>query len=395
MRILILDWNSYGNIEPAMKRRGHEVYKCIIDTHASGIKQNEQRDMVSNKISEVFGTQADVTGYVFSYNYYPWVSEICNQAQVYYVSWIYDSPYLDLYSYTVPNSYNRIFVFDYGVYSEFEAAGIETVYYLPLGIEPKTKENLISNSGGLYTSDVSFVGSLYNEPKHRLYDKFSALPQYDKGYLDAIIMAQKNIYGENLIESLLSDEIIAQMEKCYPTDPNPTSAMTPRQIYSQYVLYRQVTSLERMEVLNLLAAYFEKDKKLKLDLYTHEESLKIPNWNIHGPVDYYTQMPQIFAESKINLNITLRSIRTGIPLRALDIMAAGGFLLTNYQAEMAEYFVPGEDFDFYEDMNDLLYKVNYYLSNDEERMRIAASGQKKVIEEHNLDLRLDAIEKTL
>ena len=38
----------------------------------------------------------------------------------------------------------------------------------------------------------------------------------------------------------------------------------------------------------------------------------------------------MFANSKVNLNITLRNIKTGIPLRALDIMGAGGFLLTNY-----------------------------------------------------------------
>lgn len=41
----------------------------------------------------------------------------------------------------------------------------------------------------------------------------------------------------------------------------------------------------------------------------------IDNLKVHGPVDYYKQMPYIFKLSDINLNISLKSIRTGIPLR--------------------------------------------------------------------------------
>lgn len=52
-----------------------------------------------------------------------------------------------------------------------------------------------------------------------------------------------------------------------------------------------------------------------------------------GAVDYYEVMPHVFKQSKINLNITLRSIQSGMPLRAWDIMGAGGFLLSNYQAD--------------------------------------------------------------
>lgn len=62
-----------------------------------------------------------------------------------------------------------------------------------------------------------------------------------------------------------------------------------------------------------------------------------------GYIDYMKEMPVMFANSKVNLNITLRNIRTGIPLRALDIMGAGGFLLTNYCYELSEYMNDGDD----------------------------------------------------
>lgn len=388
MKVLIIDWNSYGNMEPVYVRRGAQVSKCTIDTHAVGDARLLQEKDVENRIVEFD------PDYVFSYNYFPFVSEICQKNSVPYVSWIYDSPFMDLYSYTVINSVNHIYVFDYAVFAEFERAGIKTVKYLPLGVDIGAVDTLIGTADSEvkanYAADISFVGSLYTEPKHRLYDKFNSLPDYTKGYIDALILAQKNIYGENIFESFLTEEIISELEKCYPTDPNPTTAMTPAQIYSQFVLCRQVTGIERKEILELLGSLNAKKK-----LYTQDASVDIAGWEVNGPVDYYTRMPIVFSGSKINLNITLRSIQTGIPLRAMDIMAAGGFLLTNYQAEFCEYFTAGEDFVFYEDYEDLKAKVKYYLEHEEERKRIALNGHSKVRKEHNIDLRIDIIEAAL
>ena len=93
-------------------------------------------------------------------------------------------------------------------------------------------------------------------------------------------------------------------------------------------------------------------------------------------------MPLVFKRSKINLNITLRGIRSGVPLRAFDIMGAGGFLLSNFQADYLDMFVPGEDFVYYESKEDLLQKIDYYLTHEEERAAIARNGHDKVAAAH-------------
>lgn len=64
----------------------------------------------------------------------------------------------------------------------------------------------------------------------------------------------------------------------------------------------------------------------------------------------------------------------------INILGAHGFLLSNYQPELAEYFIPGEDFVYFESEGDLMEKAAYYLAHDEERIRIAGSGWKKVQE---------------
>ena len=59
---------------------------------------------------------------------------------------------------------------------------------------------------------------------------------------------------------------------------------------------------------------------------------------VHGGVDTLKEMPKVFRQSKINLNLSTRSIKTGIPQRVWDILGAGGFLITNYQNELNKYF---------------------------------------------------------
>lgn len=394
MKVLIIQWNSYGNPEPFYKRRGDEVLSVPVDTHADGTKQENQSKIVTQSISEF------KPDYVFSYNYFSWVSDVCQKEQVKYVSWVYDSPYMDIYHYSVINPVNYVFVFDYGTYEEFFNEGITTVHYLPLAVD-EVRLGCLSEAvfageviDKKYSADISFVGSLYNEPKHRLYDRFDSISPYAKGYLDALISSQKLIHGMNFLEELLSDDVEAQMQKAYHCDPNSLHAMSPKKLYSQFVLSRQVTAVERKEIMELLGKY-GCEKGLNLKLFTTDRHINIPGWLNQGEVDYYNEMPYVFRNSKINLNVTLRSILTGIPLRAFDIMGMGGFLLTNYQSEFDEYFVNGEDYVYYENYEDLVHKAEYYLTHEKERKEIAQNGQRKVYEHHTLGKRIAEVERCL
>ena len=135
--------------------------------------------------------------------------------------------------------------------------------------------------------------------------------------------------------------------------------------------------------------------KYSVALYTRDRQFSAAGIDSRGDVDYYKEMPYVFKCSKINLNFTLRSIYRGIPLRAFDIMGAGGFLLSNYQADLCEHFVPGDDFVFYESDEDLLNKLDWYLEHDEERQRIARNGHDKVSKLHTWDIRMQQILNTI
>ena len=125
-------------------------------------------------------------------------------------------------------------------------------------------------------------------------------------------------------------------------------------------------------MLNTLA------QKFRVDLYTKSPTDFLQNVNAHTGVDYYTIMNKIFYLSKINLNVTLPSIETGVPQRILDIMGCGGFVLTNYQKELEDLFVIGKEIEVYHNLDELIEKCNYYLTHEKERLTIAMNGYKKV-----------------
>ena len=168
-------------------------------------------------------------------------------------------------------------------------------------------------------------------------------------------------------------------------NPGYDSVVTHEYLYSNYVVNRKITSLERTEILSMIG------EKYGVDVYTKEKSFSPKGVINHGETDYYCGMPYVFKCSDINLNITLRSIQRGIPLRAMDILGCGGFLLTNYQEDMLSFFTPGEDFVYYESRSDLMDKIDYYLSHEQERISIAKNGRSRVLADHTYEHRLREI----
>jgi spore maturation protein CgeB len=102
-------------------------------------------------------------------------------------------------------------------------------------------------------------------------------------------------------------------------------------------------------------------------------------------------MEKVFKGSRINLNLTLRNIRSGIPLRVWDILGCGGFCLTNFQAEFLDLFQNGRELVWFESLYDLQRKADYYLSHEDERLEVAARGLECARRLHGYDARTGKI----
>lgn len=323
--------------------------------------------------------------FVFSINFYPFISEVCNIFQIRYICWTVDSPVMELYSYSIQNPWNRIFLFDAAQYREFHPYNPDCIFHLPLATNSKRWNSVISgctqDKTSRFSSDISFVGSLYTEKSN--FKQLQNLPDYLLGYLDAVMDTQQKIYGYNFLEEVLPDTIVNEFRTHFPSfyTPPENTFCTALSITAQLYLGPEISARERVSIMKLLG------KKYSIDLYTASDTAGIPVRN-RGLAKTLTEMPIIFHNSKINLNITSKSIRSGLPLRIFDILGCGGFCLTNYQEELPDFFRIGEDLVCYTSENDLLEKVDYYLSHDKERAEIAACGQETVKNYHNYPERL-------
>lgn len=303
---------------------------------------------------------------VFSFDYFPLISETAMDTGIPYISWVYDSPHYTLESLTLANDCNHVFLFDYGLVERYRSEGFSTVDYMPMACNIRRLEKMCAPHFNNPKHDITFLGSLYND-EYNFYDQIQYLPDYLKGFLDAIIASQPQIYGIDLSGQLMDDAICAEMAKYVQADLGEGFRSARNEILRN-MIRKKITSNERRNLLSLLGDHFN------VDLYAPAKPPTDIRVNFKGYANYRDQMPVIFASSKINLNITLRSILTGIPLRVVDILGAGGFVLSNYQAELAEYFTYGESIVWFESPEDLVDKCAYYLDHDDERKKIAALG---------------------
>lgn len=380
MNILIYGYNNFGieDVSDALTCLGHN-YKCVSD------ERIHQRDCADFDIAFENEVEAGSYDCVFTFNYCVSVSNNCNRFNIPYIAFVYDSPIISLYSYSITNPCNHVFIFDKQMYNELKTGGINTVYYCPLAVNTKRLDTMLNSVTDIhkqmYSSPVSFVGSMYNE-KHNLFERLKDLSPHTRGYLDGIMEAQLQVYGYYFIEELLTPDIIADLQKSVPFSPNKDGIETPEYVYANYFIARKLAQLERKKILSSVSKHFH------TKLYTPAPTPELTYIENMGPVDYYNHMPYIFKYSDINLNISLRSIRSGIPLRCMDIMGAGGFLLSNYQEDFFDFFIPGEDMVLFDSCEDAVNKCDYYLKHEKDRQQIAANGYGKVKEYHTYEKRL-------
>jgi spore maturation protein CgeB len=91
------------------------------------------------------------------------------------------------------------------------------------------------------------------------------------------------------------------------------------------------------------------------------------------------------------LRTMLHKHQSQIKGRNFEIPMAGGFLLTQYVNGIENYFLPGKEIETFKSKSELIDKIRYYLTHDEERESIRQAGHDRAIKEHTLQCRFDNI----
>lgn len=388
MKLLLYKWNS--NLEDAMKRTleqaGHEIF--VVEAPCNNYIKDMELAWQMIQVIQRYKVEG-----IISINYFPVISSVSEIVGIPYYAWVYDCPHYTLFAHQAKLEYNRLFIFDKELTERLWKYGVNNAVYLPLAVDSDFYQEILSSGDRVkhqkYKCDVSFVGSMYTGNRN-YYDNpelQSQLSREEKAIAEQFIQSASFAYDEaylglyrNLLKrkpfiKALSEKSGLALGKDFYTDAS--------EVVMGSILEKKVTVEERAKLMTALT-------KCGVDfrLYTNSQMEELPpeirKVNF-GVVDYQTELPFVYAGSKININHTLKSIHSGVPQRVFDIMACGGFVLSNDQPELHELFEVGKEVVTYTSLADCLSKVRYYLENEDERKAIAEAGKKRVLKDYRYD----------
>ena len=322
---------------------------------------------------------------VITYNYIPVVSAACEVQRIKYLAWVFDCPQLELYRSEAANEYTYVSIFDKKEYTFLKKnTSIKHLMYYPLAadIDALTATVIDKNDEEYYKEDISFLGRIYNRNyTQTIYNQLDSIYQTQVRFISNRFSCKYD--PDNSLFGYASDELIEQIYSKFNSFTKDL-IIDKRHFVESLFLAPLCTNVDRTRTLNTLA------KNHSIILYSDEINLDQlnPNIQIRGRQDYWSDMPKVFSLSKINLNITSKSIRSGIAQRIWDILAVGGFCLTNYQSEITDYFIPGKELAVYHNLSELRELTDYYLMHDDERIQIGLNGYKKVREIGDMKMRI-------
>lgn len=360
--------------------------------HEVTVEITEKNQMPSYKMRHLLALLQNTDlrfEFVFSINFFPYVSELCNKLNTVYLSWIVDCPVTELFSVAIKNQNNRIFVFDRTQYQRIQSYNPDRIFYLPLATNverwDKQLDSITEEDKKTYSADVSFVGSLYHEKSPlSILRKNEILNEYWEGYIQGICEAQLKIYGYNFLEEVIPDTLIERLKQKYKNMISCQNMIgdIERYIVANDFVGMRVSEQERIQTLNEIA------KEQSVVLYTRSNTNLLKKVDCRPGVTTHEQMPRIFNLSKINLNITMKSIQSGLSLRVWDILGCSGFCLSNYQSEISDFFEIGKDLECYESIEECKEKIAFYLAHEDLRKEISEHGYEKVRTLHTYEKRI-------
>lgn len=379
-KILICRYNSIcePDVMAGFQRNGYEVEQF------TEVMDDPDYDVVYlKKLSQKI--LKDSYDFVFSINFFPVISQLCNALHLPYVCWVVDAPLFLLNAPEVRGEYNRIFLFDRALYQQYRERNPQGIFHLPLAADIKHLQEAVLESTPAdryrFGKEVAFVGSLYTEKN--VYNRIKNMPDALEKSFEEMIAAQLKEYDSNLLEKLLTPELLEAFFQVVSLEAMPQGYQVDRKrfVLDEYLAVK-VTENYRIGVLNKLA------EKFMVSVYTESDITPLKGVLFCQSAESRQEMPKIFHYSKINLNPTAKGIRSGISQRVWDVLGAGGFLLCNPQPEVLEVFKAGAQLEVYRSLEELTEKTEYYLTHPEERKKIAQGGLYMVEKYHTYEKRV-------
>lgn len=368
------------NIPISLGKMGHEV--VLYEKSMEYVEEHEEE-------YENFGLflQSQKPDVVISTIFFQIVAAYTHELGIKYAVYGMDSPHYAAWVPEYPRLDNvYLFHFDSREVESFQSCGYTNVTYLPLAAG-MTWADTIHTSGAdrkKFGSAVSFVGGLYGDNP---FDTCAGrLPQPVQEHIWNQLENSAFLWdGKERLQEGVSEELLRICQTVTPELCNPGFTMGDDYYFRQWTLARKLSNIERTLLFEQVAGQYD------FRLYTREKEVVPESIHRYPPVNAMTEQLKVFQSSGVNLNVTLRSIESGVPLRVFDILSVGGLVLTDYRKDAEELFREDEEIVMFRTPEEMMDKLAFYTTHETERKRIAKNGHRRARAEYSYERMLEEI----
>ena len=205
------------------------------------------------------------------------------------------------------------------------------------------------------------------------------------GEYDLVFMKDK--YMVSLFNSMVKDNHIYLPEACNPSVHY--HALPPANQLDEY----------SCDITTAATLYYYRQSILKhLDNYQVKVWGSLPVWLDYKLNTKHTKKYVVgeskrfaFSSAKIVLNTLHYAEIDSVNCRLFEVAGCGGFQLTSHKDIISDYFEIDKEIVTFKNINELIEKVEYYLSNDLLRNEIASKAMIRAHSEHSYTVRLNKL----
>ena len=298
--------------------------------------------------------------------------EYCNDNKIIHINWCVDDPFYErvmLRSKFIPSPFRIDFVSDRDYVDAMRTEGYNA-HFLPLGVDPQ----LYHPTGKEYERDCAFVGNSY----------LAQVDEFSRGhetFLDTMAPFLADCLQQYLRDSSVDiGSVIGEHVKTLslPSELSFEKATFIAKHFAGYLFRKQVVSA----LIEGVPGF---------ELYGDDGWQRLFKHIKVNKVRYGNTLRDVYASTRVNVDINRVVIRSGFTQRVFDALAAGAFIITSAKPIVEEFFCTTgkrKEIVTFQNGAELVDLVRYYLSHENERKAIATRGRERVGNHHTYDHRI-------
>ncbi|MFA6242432.1 MAG: glycosyltransferase, partial [Candidatus Hydrogenedentales bacterium] len=259
-------------------------------------------------------------------------------AKIPYVSWFTDTPRMILFNAVIHSSpYNVAATWERAYIPHFGRLGFQHVLFMPHATDP---DLFRGDPPTAWARNLAFVGTSMIDQAEDAWDKLRQAPEVRDEVARAFVEGQVTREAFAMgVESILDPGVLGRADESARRN-------------AELCLVYEATRCMRVDLVRALSPF---------GVEAHGDLLwKRITDKAYGPVGYFTDLARFYRTTAINLNTTSLQMRTSVNQRVFDCPAAGGFLITDDQEDLNEFFEPDSEVVTFNTLGELKDKVTYY-----------------------------------